>query len=126
MAIKFYKDTTSAATGFRSGEIDVMHGLNTNDVQTLEDEGYTVAKYLRHATTYCEFNMDEGKIFSDINARKAVFHAINQDEYIAYNNDLVGYLYSSFSTLIDTGNKVEFNLEKSAEYLKAYTDSLAE
>lgn len=126
MGIKFYKDNTSAASGFRSGEIDIMSGVNTNDVKTLQDEGYEVVTYLRHATTYCEFNMDADHIFSDLNARKAVFHAINQDEYIAYNNNLVGYLYSSFSTLIDTGNKVEFNLEKSAEYLKAYTDSLAE
>ena len=126
MGIKFYKDNTSAASGFRSGEIDIMSGMSTNDVQTLKDEGYEVVTYLRHATTYCEFNMDADHIFSDINARKAVMHAINQDEFIAYNNDLVGYLYSSFSTLIDTGNKMEFNLEKSAEYLKAYTDSLAE
>ena len=126
MGIKFYKDTTSAASGFRSGEIDIMSGVNTNDVQTLKDEGYEVVTYLRHATTYCEFNMDADHIFSDLNARKDVMHAINQDEFIAYNNNLVGYLYSSFSTLIDTGNKMEFNLEKSAEYLKAYTDSLAE
>lgn len=125
MGIKFYKDNTSAASGFRSGEIDIMSGVNTNDVQTLKDEGYEVVTYLRHAATYCEFNMDEDHIFSDINARKAVMHAVNQDEYIAYNNNLVGYLYSSFSTLIDTGNKLEFNLDKSAEYLKAYTDSLA-
>ena len=126
MGIKFYGDNTSAANGFRSGEIDIMSGVNTNDVQTLKDEGYEVVTYLRHAATYAEFNMDEGKLFSDINARKAVMHAINQDEFIAYNNNLVGYLYSSFSTLIDTGNKMDFDLEKSAEYLKAYTDSLAE
>lgn len=126
IGIKFYKDNTSAASGFRSGEIDIMSGMSTNDVQTLKDEGYEVVTYLRHATTYCEFNMDADHIFSDINARKAVMHAINQDEFIAYNNNLVGYLYSSFSTLIDTGNKMDFDLEKSAEYLKAYTDSLAE
>lgn len=126
MGIKFYGDNTSAANGFRSGEIDIMSGMSTNDVQTLKDEGYEVVTYLRHATTYAEFNMKEGELFSDINARKAVFHAVNQEEYIAYNNNLVGNLYSSFSTLIDTGNKHEFNLEKSAEYLKAYTDSLAQ
>ena len=125
MGIKFYGDNTSAANGFRSGEIDIMSGVNTNDVETLKKEGYEVVTYLRHATTYCEFNMKEGELFSDINLRKAVMHAVNQEEFIAYNNGLVGNLYSSFSTLINTGNKLEFNLEKSNEYLKAYADSLA-
>ncbi len=126
VAMKYYKDSTSAGTGFRSGEIDIMDSCNTNDVATFEKEGFHVFNYLRHATTYCEFNMREGEIFSDVNLRKAVLHAVNQEDYIAYNNGLVGKLYSSFSTLINTGNEVEFNLEKSAEYLQAYLDAQAE
>ena len=126
MGIKFYGDNTSAANGFRSGEIDIMSGVNTNDVETLKKEGYEVVTYLRHATTYCEFNMKEGELFSDINLRKAVMHAVNQEEFIAYNNGLVGNLYSSYYTIIKTDNKLVQDLAKSAEYLKAYNESLAQ
>lgn len=123
VAQKFYKDLTSAGTGFRSGEIDIMDSCNTNDVATFESEGYKVFVYTRHATTYAEFNMDEGSIMSDINLRKAVMYAINQEDFIAYNNNLVGNLYSSFSTLIKTENILKQDLEKSAEYLQKYLDA---
>ncbi len=123
VAQKFYKDATSAGTGFRSGEIDIMDSCNTNDVATFELEGYKVFNYIRHATTYAEFNMDEGSIMSDINLRKAVLYAINQEDFITYNNGLVGNLYSSFSTLIKTDNVLKQDLEKSAEYLQKYLDA---
>ena len=123
VAQKFYKDATSAGTGFRSGEIDIMDSCNTNDVATFESEGYKVFNYIRHATTYAEFNMDEGSIMSDINLRKAVLYAINQEDFITYNNGLVGNLYSSFSTLIKTDNVLKQDLEKSAEYLQKYLDA---
>ncbi len=124
VAIKFIKEPTSATSEFRAGGIDILDAVNTNDVATLqEDKNYTVFVYIRHATTYCDFNMTNGNKFENIDLRKAVFYAINQDEFIAYNNDLVGPLYSTASTLVDTGNKLEFSLEKSAEHLKAYQDS---
>ncbi len=126
VAMKFYKDLTSAGTGFRSGEIDIMDSCNTNDVATFEGEGYTVFNYIRHATTYAEFNMDEGAVMADENVRKAVLYAINQEDFIAYNNGLVGNLYSSYSTIIKTENVLVQDLEKSAEYLKAYNESLAQ
>ena len=125
VTIKFIKDTSSAASEFRSGGIDIMDSVATNDVATLEEnKDFTVFKYVRHATTFCEFNMKNGNKFENIYLRKAVLYAINQEEYIAYNNGLVGPLYSSFSTLIDTGNKLEFNAEKSAEHLAAYQESV--
>lgn len=127
VTIKFIKDTSSAASEFRSGGIDIMDSVATNDVATLEEnKDFTVFKYVRHATTFCEFNMKNGNKFENIDLRKAVLYAINQEEYIAYNNGLVGPLYSSFSTLIDTGNKLEFNAEKSAEHLAAYQESVRE
>lgn len=127
VTIKFIKDTSSAASEFRSGGIDIMDSVATNDVATLEEnKDFTVFKYVRHVTTFCEFNMKNGNKFENIDLRKAVLYAINQEEYIAYNNGLVGPLYSSFSTLIDTGNKLEFNAEKSAEHLAAYQESVKE
>ena len=124
IAIKFIKDTTSATSDFRAGGVDILDSVDTNDVATLqEDSNYTVYVYIRHATTYCDINMTNGNKFENLDLRKAVFYAINQDEFVAYNNDLVGPLYSSASTLIDTGNVHEFSLEKSAEHLAAYQKS---
>lgn len=127
IVIKFIGDTTAASSEFRANGIDIMDSVATNDVATLEENSdYTVYKYTRHATTYCDFNMHEGSKFQNVDLRKAVFYAVNVDEFIAYNNELVGPLYSTFSTLIDTGNVHEFSLEKSAEHLAAYQASTAE
>lgn len=121
MAIKFIKDTTSATSAFRSGEIDIMDSVATNDVATLEkSKEFTVYKYVRHSATYCDFNMKNGGKFANADLRKAVFYAVNEADYIAYNNELVGPACSTFSTLIDTGNVHEYSLEKSAEHLAAY------
>ncbi len=123
VAMKFYKDTTSAGVGFRSGEVDIMDSCATNDVATFEKEGFKVFVYTRHATTYAEFNMDEGRPMADINLRKAVLYAINQEDFITYNNNLVGNLYSSFSTLIKTESVLKQDLTKSAEYLAKYLEA---
>ena len=126
MAIKFIKDSTSATSAFRAGEVDMLSAVATNDVATLEGNAdYKVCTYVRHATTYWDFNQQEGKITANEDLRKAVSYAVNQEEFIAYNIGLVMPLNSTFSTLIDTGNEHEYNLEKSAEHLKAYQDSIA-
>ena len=63
---------------------------------------------------------------ADINLRKAVMYAINQEDFVAYSEGIYGQLYSSFSTLINTGNVLKQDLAKSAEYLKAYHESQAQ
>ena len=85
IAIKFIKDTTSATSDFRAGGVDILDSVDTNDVATLqEDSNYTVYVYIRHATTYCDINMTNGNKFENLDLRKAVFYAINQDEFVAY------------------------------------------
>ncbi len=124
VGIKFIKDSTAATSAFRANEIDILDAVNSNDVATLEENSeYTVYKYVRHATTYCELNMKDGNPLADINLRKAVSYATNQEEFITYHNGIVMPLYSTFSTIIDTGNEHEFSLEKSAECLKEYQES---
>lgn len=124
VGIKFIKDSTAATSAFRANEIDILDSVNSNDVATLEENSeYTVYKYVRHATTYCELNMKDGNPLADINLRKAVSYATNQEEFITYHNGIVMPLYSTFSTIIDTGNEHEFSLEKSAECLKKYQES---
>ena len=121
LAIKFVKDATAQTSSFRANEIDILDFVNTNDVATLEgNEDYKVYKYVRHAANFAKFNMKNDNIFASENLRKAVFNAINQEEFIAYHNGIVIPLYSPFSTIIQTGNEHKQDLEKSAEYLDAY------
>lgn len=122
LEIKFVKDMTAAATSFRAGEIDILDSFSTNDYATLaENEDYTVYKYTRHAATYADLNLNPEKSeLADIDLRKAILYAVNQDDYVAYNNDLVGRSCSTFTTLINTDTTLEFNLDKSKEHLAAY------
>lgn len=124
IAIKFIKDQTAATSAFRANEIDILDAVNSNDVATLEEnKDYKVFKYVRHSANYCDMNMKDGNVLANEDLRKAVFYAINQEEFVAYHNEMVMPLYSTFSTLIDTGNKQKQDLEKSAEYLKKYQES---
>lgn len=124
IAIKFIKDQTAATSAFRANEIDILDAVNSNDVATLEEnKDYKVFKYVRHSANYCDMNMKDGNVLANEDLRKAVFYAINQEELVAYHNEMVMPLYSTFSTLIDTGNKQKQDLEKSAEYLKKYQEA---
>ncbi|MFQ9150217.1 MAG: ABC transporter substrate-binding protein [Blautia sp.] len=89
------KDATARTSSFRANEIDILDFVNTNDVATLEgNEDYKVYKYVRHAANFAKFNMKDGNIFASENLRKAVFNAINQEEFSVYHNGIVISLYS--------------------------------
>ena len=67
--------------------------------------------------------MKDGNVLANEDLRKAVFNAINQEEFVAYHNEMVIPAYSTFSTIIKTENVHKQDLEKTAEYLKAYQES---
>lgn len=124
IAIKFIKDPTAATSAFRANEVDILDSVNSNDVATLEEnKDYKVYKYIRHAITYCDLNMKDGNVLANEDLRKAVFNAINQEEFVAYHNEMVIPAYSTFSTIIKTDNVHKQDLEKTTEYLKAYQES---
>ncbi len=122
ITFKFIKDDSSATASLRSGEIDIMPFIGENSVDLVSnDDRFHVIKRSSNGTTYADFNLKEGKSeYVNEDLRKAVLYAVSQDDYIAVYNGLKGRLYSTLSTLIDTGNVLEQDLNKSKEYLLKY------
>lgn len=121
MYMKFIKDATAATSAFRAGEIDILGSVAATDVDVVEaDSKFTVMKRSSNGVTYMHFNQMEGSKMNNVNLRKAVLYAINQEDFIAYNNGYVNPVYSTVGTIIETGNVHVHDLAKSAEYLAAY------
>ncbi len=123
--MKFIKDATSATSAFRAGEVDILGSVGTSDVSIVEqDAKFTVLKRSSNGVTYAFFNLREGSKMNNVDLRKAVLYAINQNDFIAYNSNLVMPVYSTVGTLVDTGNVLTQDLVKSNEHLAAYQATL--
>lgn len=119
--MKFIKDSTSATSAFRAGEVDLLGSVSATDVDVVEaDSKFTVMKRSSNSVTYCIPNLREGSKLNDKDLRLAILYAINQDDFIAYNNGYVMPVYSTVGTLVETGNVLKQDLAKSAEHLAAY------
>ncbi|MBQ7903839.1 MAG: hypothetical protein IJ362_08925 [Oscillospiraceae bacterium] len=129
--LKFIMDQTAATSAFRAGEIDALTSVNANDVATLQaDENFDVRIKDANSTYYCYVNMREGSKFNNLDLRKAVLYAINQNDFIAYKDGMVNPVYSVVDTFLhggDNGPRVlEQDLVKSNAHLAAYQATLAE
>ncbi len=123
--MKFIKDTTSATSAFRAGEVDILGSVAATDVEVVEsDATNTVLKRSSNGVTYAVFNMREGSKMCNVDLRKAVMYAIDQNDFIAYNNGYVMPVYSTVGTLVETGNVLTKDLVKSNEHLAAYQATL--
>lgn len=121
MKIKFIKDNDSALAAFRAGEIDTLGSVAEDKIQLIEnDPNFKVQKRTSNGVSYLGFNLREGSKFKDVDLRKAVLYAVNQDDYIATFNGLKNRCYSTVSTIIDTGNVLTQDLVKSNSHLAAY------
>lgn len=120
--IKMMSDMNTAYSALRSGEIDdCMPEGNWGSLK----EAPNVAIVERESTSVSTlfFNLMEGSKMNDINLRQAVRYAVNQDDIIAIKEGTVTRAHSTL-TMIPTGNEWNADLEKSAEYLQKYRDSL--
>ncbi len=119
--LKFIKDATSATAAFRSGELDVLSSVNATDVATLEAEAkFTVRKQNANSSYYCYTNLMEGNHMQNVNLRKAVLNAINQEDFIAMKDGNVRPLYSTLDTFLQTGKVLKQDFAKVQEYFDAY------
>lgn len=123
--MKFIKDSSSATSSFRAGEVDLLGTVSATEVDLIEqDSKFTVMKRDSNGVTYCTFNLREGSKFQNEDLRKAVLYAINQEDFVIFNNGYVMPVYSTVGTFIDTGNVLTQDLEASAQYLAAYQESV--
>ncbi len=118
---RFIKDTSSAASSFRAYEIDILPFVNPTDVEQVSStEDLKVIQRSSNGVSYALVNLGEGNIMQNQDLRLAALYAIDQNAFIAVNNNLVNPAYSTVSTLIDTGNVLVQDLEKSKAHLDAY------
>lgn len=121
---KFIKDNDSAAAALRSGEIDFLPFVTEDKVSIIEAEpNIHLSKRSSNGVSYVSFNLREGNKFANEDLRKAALYAINQDDYIAVFNGLKGKVYSTLSTIIDTGNELHQDLNKSKEHMAKYQEA---
>jgi peptide/nickel transport system substrate-binding protein len=106
-------DNSARLTALRSGEIDIMDGLNPDDIDALEgEEGIQMFERATNNIGYLGFNEDK-EPFDDPEVRRALNHAIDKEnlitllyadmaepaknlippDYLGYNDDIEPYEY---------------------------------
>lgn len=124
VVVKFIKDLDSSLSALRSGEIHLLYNVPVDKYSLVEgDTKLSLQKRPSNGVTYASFNLLGQSEFKDVNLRKAVLYAIDQDQILAVYNNLKIKSYSTVSTLVDTGNVHKADLNKTKEYLQKYWDS---
>ncbi|MGN8648103.1 ABC transporter substrate-binding protein [Gracilibacillus sp. HCP3S3_G5_1] len=106
-------DNSARLTALRSGEIDIMDGLNPDDYEAIQNEpGLQVFERETNNVGYLGFNVEK-EPFGDPLVRKAMHHAVDKEElitllfaglaepaknplppaYLGYNDDIEPYEY---------------------------------
>ncbi len=89
IVFKFTKENSVRASDLMTGAVDVIDGIDTNDVKTLESKGMTVLKADGMNINYMGFYTYK-KPFDNLILRKAISMAINRQ-------NLVDYLYQGYA-----------------------------
>lgn len=124
LTIKFIRDLDAAVSALRSGDVYILYDIVPDKLNVIEsDTNLVLQKIPSNALIFAFINMSEGHITSDVNIRKAVLYSIDQDSFIAVNDNYGYRAYTTISPIIDTGNILKQDKEKVKEYLKAFRES---
>lgn len=124
VTIKFIRDLDAAVSALRSGDVYILYDIVPDKLNVIEaDANLVLQKIPSNALIFAFINMSDGHITSDVNIRKAILYSINQDAFIAVNDNYGYRAYTTISPLIDTGNILNQDKEKVKEYLKAFRES---
>jgi len=119
---KFVKENSVRASELMTGAVDIMNGVDPNDVKTIEAKGYTVLKKPGMNINYMGFYCDK-KPFNNPKVREAVSMAINRDNLVKFlyqglanlpNGPMPDFMPGYDKTLVP----YEFNPEKAKQLLK--------
>lgn len=122
--IKFIRDLDASVSALRSGDIYVLYDIIPDKLKVIEfDSNLLLQKIPSNALIFAFVNMTEGHITSDVNIRKAILYSIDQNAFIAVNDNYGYRAYTTISPLIDTGNILNQDRDKVKEYLKAYEEN---
>lgn len=121
--IKFIRDLDAAVSALRSGDIYILYDIIPDKLKVIEsDSNLLLQKVPSNALIFAFLNMTDGHTTSNINIRKAILYSIDQDSFIAVNDNYGYRAYTTISPLINTGNVLNQDKEKVKEYLKAYEE----
>ena len=124
VTIKFIKDLDAAVSSLRSGDIYVLYDIVADKLKVIESDSNLVLQTMpSNALIFAFVNMSDGHITKDINIRKAILYSMDQNAFIAVNDNYGYKAYSTLTPLINTGNTLTADKNKVKEYLKAYEDS---
>lgn len=124
LTIKFIGDLDAAVSALRSGDVYILYDIVPDKLNVIEsDTNLVLQKIPSNALIFAFINMSEGHITSDVNIRKAVLYSIDQDSFIAVNDNYGYRAYTTLTPLLDTGNILKQDKEKVKEYLKAFRES---
>ena len=122
--IKFIRDLDASVSALRSGDIYVLYDIIPDKLKIIEsDSNLLLQKIPSNALIFAFINMSDGHITSDVNIRKAILYSIDQNAFIAVNDNYGYRAYTTISPLIDTGNILNQDRDKVKEYLKAYEEN---
>ncbi|HWR43545.1 ABC transporter substrate-binding protein [Sporomusa sp.] len=80
---KFTKENSVRASDLMTGATDIMDGVDTNDIKTLESKGMTVIKSPGMNINYMGF-FTYKKPFDNLDLRKAISMAINRQQLVEF------------------------------------------
>lgn len=124
LTIKFIRDLDATVSALRSGDVYILYDIVPDKLNVIEsDTNLVLQKIPSNALIFAFINMSEGHITSDVNIRKAVLYSIDQDSFIAVNDNYGYRAYTTLTPLLDTGNILKQDKEKVKEYLKAFRES---
>ncbi len=122
--IHFIKQTDTAVSSFRSGDIDFITSVPDQMIDILKaDETYEFESGPTPLMYYMTLNMhpEFGRVVLDEDVRKALLYAIDQDAYLAYYN---GNKFKAYSPLTpqfpEAPNTLVADPNKVSEHLAAY------
>ncbi|MDO4800101.1 MAG: ABC transporter substrate-binding protein [Bacillota bacterium] len=118
--VKFIKDLDSALSALRSGDIQATVVPEDKVSLVEQDAKLQLLKVRSNGVTYAYFNLNEKSPFHSLSLRRAVLAAVNQEEFIAVYNNLKNPVYSTLTTIVNTGNVLTHDMNKVKEYLIEY------
>lgn len=119
---KFTKENSVRASELMTGAVDIIDGVDPNDVQKIKDSKMNIFNEKGMNINYMAFNCSRAP-FNDAKLRQAICYAINREE-------LVKYLYQGFADVAYTAlpsfipgfndkiKSYEYNPEKAKQLLK--------
>jgi peptide/nickel transport system substrate-binding protein len=118
--MKFIKDSETAFSALRAGEIYLLYTIPTAKIDIVKDDPALEFKEIPgNAYNYLAFNFN-GK-FGDINLRKAAQYAIDQEQISAVFDNRLIPTFSALTPVLDTGKALKADPEKVKQYLSEWS-----